>query len=41
MIRELVIERLDDNAPKLSLGSRGPGHDVCPVDCCLSSTVRP
>jgi ferrochelatase len=41
MIRELILERMDDSAPKLSLGSRGPSHDVCPVDCCLPSTVRP
>jgi ferrochelatase len=41
MIRELVVERLDESTPKLSLGSRGPGHDVCPVDCCLPSTARP
>ena len=36
MIRELVQERLDANAPRLCLGHLPPGHDVCPVDCCPS-----
>jgi ferrochelatase len=35
MIRELILERVD-NAPARFLGARGPGHDVCPADCCLS-----
>ena len=34
MIRELIIERVH-NEPARFLGSRGPGHNVCPVDCCL------
>jgi protoporphyrin/coproporphyrin ferrochelatase len=34
MIRELILERTGDAAPR-ALGGRGPGHDVCPVDCCL------
>ena len=34
MIRELILERTD-NAPARFLGSRGAGHDLCPVDCCL------
>ena len=34
MVRELILERVD-NAPARFLGTRGPGHDVCPVDCCL------
>jgi protoporphyrin/coproporphyrin ferrochelatase len=33
MIRELVLERIH-NEPARFLGSRGPGHDVCPEDCC-------
>ena len=34
MIRELIVERIH-NEPGRFLGTRGPGHDVCPVDCCL------
>jgi ferrochelatase len=34
MIRQLIEERLDPHAPRLSLGSLGPNHDVCPADCC-------
>ena len=34
MIRELVTERLDENAPRLALGKTGPGPDVCAPDCC-------
>lgn len=36
MIRELVIERLDESVHKMALGDHGPGHDVCPEDCCPS-----
>lgn len=35
MIRELMLERTDNEAPRF-LGTRGPSHDVCPADCCLS-----
>ncbi|HEY2960904.1 MAG TPA: ferrochelatase [Pyrinomonadaceae bacterium] len=34
MIRELMLERIDDEPPRF-LGTRGPAHNVCPVDCCL------
>jgi ferrochelatase len=34
MIRELIVERVH-NEPGRFLGTRGPSHDVCPVDCCL------
>lgn len=34
MIRELMRERIHHEPPRF-LGTRGPGHDVCPVDCCL------
>jgi ferrochelatase len=34
MIRELIRERTE-NAPARFVGSRGPGHDVCPAYCCL------
>jgi protoporphyrin/coproporphyrin ferrochelatase len=34
MIRNLILERLDQNEPKLAIGQFGPNHDVCPEDCC-------
>jgi ferrochelatase len=36
MIRELVVERLADDAPpqRRALGTFGPAHDVCPPACC-------
>jgi protoporphyrin/coproporphyrin ferrochelatase len=33
-IRQLIAERIFPNEPRLSLGSFGPSHDVCPADCC-------
>ncbi|HEX7313946.1 MAG TPA: ferrochelatase [Pyrinomonadaceae bacterium] len=41
MIRELINERLDPTAPHRALGTFGPSHDVCPVDCCLPGASRP
>lgn len=41
MVRELVQERLDPTTPRRALGSRGAGHDVCPMDCCLMPGGRP
>lgn len=35
MIRELIQERLAPAPVRRALGSRGPNHDVCPVNCCL------
>jgi protoporphyrin/coproporphyrin ferrochelatase len=35
MIRELILERTED-APARALGTRGPNHDACPVDCCFT-----
>jgi len=34
MIRELILERLDPNAPRLSLGKLGPRPDSCVAGCC-------
>jgi ferrochelatase len=34
MVRELVEERLSETPKRLSLGSFGPSHDICPIDCC-------
>ena len=41
MIRELIEERVGQTSDRQSLGSFGPTHDVCPVDCCLYTPVRP
>lgn len=41
MIRELIVERMSDDPQRLALGSYGPSHDVCPVDCCLYTPQRP
>ena len=35
MIRELVLERLDENSERRFLGTQGTGHDCCPAKCCL------
>jgi len=34
MIRELILERIDQQPTRLALGKFGPSHDVCPPDCC-------
>jgi ferrochelatase len=34
MIRELILERVDATAPRLTFGDDGSSHDVCPPDCC-------
>jgi ferrochelatase len=34
MIRKLIQERLDPQAPKEAIGRYGPNWDVCPADCC-------
>jgi ferrochelatase len=36
MIRELIEERMTASSVRLALGSLGPSHDVCPIDCCLA-----
>lgn len=41
MIRELILERMNPDLPRHYLGTRGASHDVCPVDCCLTSAGRP
>jgi ferrochelatase len=41
MIRELILERTVPDTPRRALGSRGPGHDVCAVDCCLAGARGP
>ena len=34
MIRELIVERIEESPTRLALGTHGPSHDVCPADCC-------
>ncbi|HYJ47422.1 MAG TPA: ferrochelatase [Pyrinomonadaceae bacterium] len=41
MIRELILERIDPDAPKRYLGAHGASHDHCPADCCLPGGGRP
>ncbi|MCA9880301.1 MAG: ferrochelatase, partial [Thermomicrobiales bacterium] len=42
MIRELIEERLTDNPERLALGTLGPSHDLCPMNCCrLGESHRP
>ncbi len=40
MIRELIEERIDPNAPRLALGPLGPSPDACPPGCCRTSSRR-
>lgn len=41
MIRELIVERIDNSGERSALGSLGASHDVCPADCCLYAPQRP
>ena len=34
MIRELILERVEDRTERRALGRLPANHDVCPVDCC-------
>jgi len=34
MIRQLVVERMAARPERPALGSLGPSHDICPMDCC-------
>jgi ferrochelatase len=38
MIRELIVERVEDKSDRPSLGTMGPWPDVCPAGCCLPRT---
>lgn len=35
MIRELILERLEDSTPRRTLGTFPPRQDTCAADCCL------
>lgn len=41
MIRELIVERMSDAPERRVIGSYGPNHDICPVNCCLSGRPGP
>ncbi len=41
MIRELIEERLTATPERRFLGSFGPGHDICPINCCQLRERRP
>lgn len=41
MIRELILERTQPDAPRRFLGQRGLVADVCAADCCLMGAGRP
>jgi ferrochelatase len=41
MIRELILERIDDRTTPRFLGTRGVKPYNCPADCCLPGQARP
>jgi ferrochelatase len=41
MVRELILERMTADTQRRALGSLGPSHDRCGVDCCLSGRPGP
>lgn len=40
MVRELILERVDPERKRASLGRLGPSHDVCPANCCPNPRGR-
>jgi ferrochelatase len=40
MLRELIVERIDELPDKPAIGRFPANHDVCPADCCLPA-ARP
>jgi ferrochelatase len=34
MIRELIVERIEEWTNKPAFGVLGANHDICPIDCC-------
>ena len=40
-IRELIEERMTASPRRPALGSRGPSHDICPLNCCPKGDGRP
>ena len=41
MIRELIVERLEESPRRLALGCRGASPDVCAPGCCEYTRARP
>lgn len=42
MIRDLIVERMEQRPERPALGALGASHDVCPADCCPApALVRP
>lgn len=41
MIADLIEERLLNRPERPYVGTYGPSHDVCPLDCCLYPRTRP
>jgi protoporphyrin/coproporphyrin ferrochelatase len=38
MVRELIVERINEDSERTSVGTMGPLPDVCPAGCCLPRT---
>jgi protoporphyrin/coproporphyrin ferrochelatase len=36
MIRDLILERVEEKGTRQTLGALGPGADCCPPDCCFA-----
>ena len=41
MIRDLILERIENSNNRPALGSHGPCHDICPKNCCLPGDRKP
>ncbi len=41
MLRELIQERMVERPERRALGTLGPSHDICPLDCCLAGRPSP
>ena len=41
MVCDLLRERTEPGSARLALGRHGPGHDLCPANCCLPGRPGP
>jgi ferrochelatase len=41
MVRELIVERINESRERPALGKIAASHDVCPIDCCKYEPQRP